>query len=806
MDNDTASEHDSLADSAYEIISATNTRSSDDEESTRDEEESLMSFGDPSPSEQDSTSHPEYVSPEASRVITPAPDISDDEDELPSLHFPTQPPPSVERSEFTDRTFVPTPKASTSLGSSTSQEANGLTEISHTVDSSRLRFFMDSRALGNTRVSIQQTVAPEKLDINQTFRILWHGSFKYQDEVIQKIGEALAVSNHSSMESSILKNSSSRFSIVPLSSFAGDESPEVTMIPAGKEIIVDKCEACQTNLRNLKSQSKTRHSRSRSPAPDLEVFYYSAKTGPFDEFDDIRPYTPYPCLDIRPTSGWLRTEPFSPSRGKAVHMRVEEVSADETESVKVLRVPIDLDHFQDLDPVLLNRNLRCLLDSKVQKSTSPGFFPLLQETYCTVVEEIENATGMSARRAALSVLLTNILLYFLIVNVISRGVSQPKPGFVVSPASTAYSTSTIGETITVTSTVQTTISASTSAPSLLNASAAKPSQIGTHALSAPVRDVNQQPLQFELIGVSEGKLYLKLPPELVKLRRQPSIKVSAHTENRPIDVTVTKWNASIYQVELNNLQRPQPVTVTVDAEKAGGARQVFHIDLRDPWNSLRAIESGLFACLATSRDVAQVARKELALFRDQANGLILSSSEWLREHMGQVRHGGGSAAGDLWQRLSTRRDLITTFSQRSPSLLLDNARERVETANKALTQRITALIETSKSLERSLTNQADVELERIWRRWKTLPGTPSLPRLDPTAQLKEASRRASILARKASDLIVFAGSKAQRESTGAVEGACEDYSQKVYVSKGKKKCGKRSERCRGKCRNSRRKS
>ena len=754
MDTDAYSDttHDSLADSTYEIISAANTRSSDDEESHQDDSESLMSFGDPAFHEHGANSQRDYVSPEASRVITPAPDTSDDEAEVKDTTIPHQSNQYGNLSELTENIVLQTPRHSMSFDPVALEDASSLTEISHTVDSSGAYFYA-GRKLERPRVSIHQTVAPTNLEVKQTFRILWHGDTAYHDNVIQKIGQALAVSSDKGLESSVLRSSSSRFTIVPLSAFGGNELPEVTMIPASTEIALDICKTCQTNMEE-RTHHFHRHSKLKSTSypSDLEIFFHNDASTESQPFADIRPFTTNPFLDIRQSSPSLNIKPIRPCFGKAVHMCVEEPRRHSPKGDCTLKeVPIDLDHFQDLDPALLNRNIQCLLIDEPQMTKGETVLKTVKHAYLELARTVEERTGSSLFKIVGLIILTLLfkeVIYQSTASIIGSTRSTPQESSVLD-AQTIDTTATV----TVTSTIQSTASASAINASMLNATPSSVSITGTRDVGAPLSDAHPRPsFKFEFLRTEEGKLYLKLPLEMVKLRRPPPLRVTAYVGEQEKKVILSKWNASMYSVEVKDFDFSQPITIIVDSEKASGVRQAFYIDSRAPWIGMRSIELGLSACLATSREVAQVARKELALFRDQANGLILSSSDWLQEYMKSVRRSSGTAAGDLWERLSSRRDVIAKFVEKSGPQVLQNAREHMVAVNSALSERITALIETGKDFEKSLVEKTDTRTRRLRQGFGKLSELRTLPSPGYNP-LVEARHRARFLARKAGGML-----------------------------------------------------
>ena len=762
MDNDTASDvtHDSLADSTYEIISAANTRSSDDEESHQDDTDSMLSYDEQNHTNLDASVHQEYVSPEASRAITPALDPSDDEDDdVEEVGYTdTARPfrPSIGQSDLTENTVLQTPRASVTFDPSMIEDDEET--IIHEPVNVLTTYFNSGAPLRQPQVAIQHTLSANPLEVSRAFRILWHGDSEERDTVVYKLGQAIATSGVTSAESSILKETSSRFSIVPLSSYDSKETPNITIIPGGKDITVDECRSCQAQLKDMSQPIKHLHSHTDY---DLEIFFHSQTTQQQRTFDAAKMHTSAPFLDIRKSRSAALAYPIVPCYNKAVHMRLDFWRPPHPAVVSIApgdAIPIELDHFADIDPVMLNRNLRCLMDHRNRYDSQirrKATYSNLEAGYTSLKEAIEGLTGRPFWRVVVASLLT-IFLYGMLmrsaVSIASQGEhSPPTSNAVPTPIDR---TQTVTQTLVVqeTSVEQVTVSVqpinTSTVPAL--ASSTPP---GTRALGSPLKDAHPQPAsKFDLLRTEEGKLYLKLPHEMAKLRRPPPINVTAYTGSTQLEAVLSKWNASVYSLELKNADFRLPITIEVDSEKASGMRQTFHIDPRNPWRGgLRSLESGLSACFETTKDVARVAQKELGLFRDHANGLILSSSAWLHTQMENVRH-RPPPMSDFWERLSQRRDLIATFVDRGTEDILEEANRRAMSVTTALSKRITAVTEASKQLEKSLVKHTHAGTQNVRECLRHLPRMSSIQQIA-VEPLKEARHRARILALKASAIV-----------------------------------------------------
>ena len=756
MDLETASDtgtHESLTDSTYEIISAANTRSSDDEDSHHDDAESLLSFEDAGPQSPTEVQRDDYVSPEAFRAITPASGYTDDEENPPPQEPSHSPPRVLEHSELTDATMLQTPRASTTLDLSALEAGSSVTEVSHTVDSPT-NYFQDGIKIVSSRVSVQQTLSPSKMELGRTFRILWHGDIMVQDLVVEKIAQALAVSTDTTSDSSIMKESSTKFSIVQLSSFGSNQSsPQVTLIPTARtEVVVETCSTCLANHGRNEHKS---HCLNLTTTPALEVFFYPTTEKWSINFDDVRPFTKNPYLDIRPATASLQLQPFRPLGGKAVHMHVDDSLDGSLRKAsspwRPITLPIDLDHFQQLDPELLNRNLRCLQDSAIESAQPWHRNIKFRETATSALHRARTAPARKWVINALALLMLFTAVARLNLWLLSSMSGTPPPDVQVSQT---LSTVTVTSTSTIQSTVTPSLNYIIRADPTAEAIATPqmtPIVPTSREVGAPLGEAHPTSLTFELLRTGEGQLYLKLPHEMAKLRRPPPINLTAYSGYRFLDTELSKWNASVYSLTIKDFNlSSDPLTIVVDSQKASGVRQVLHYNQRHSYQSIRVLETSLMACLESTKDVARMAQKELGLFRDQANGLIVSSSDWFHDYVRNARASSGRKAGSLWDRLAARREVIRKHADGARQDLMQNANKHAGSISLALSRQISAI---SKDIQKSVGDFNQVlkqhvdaglrkagEAESSWaqaRGWKS------------NNPFTEARRRADILINKA---------------------------------------------------------
>lgn len=227
-------------------------------------------------------------------------------------------------------------------------------------------------------VTIKQTMVSHGLVLSQPYKVLYIGDNSARDQVIQKIGSALAVTLESE------KARPSRFNIVPISSFGDSASPEVVLIDStGLELSVEECHSAsfaklegwndtismalsdRTLVESFWSGSKltvTGHWK----LPDIAIFYLSEndnfsmkQTRRFARSFMNRHFVPCifisqtPCLNYS-SQDIIALDPKTP------HLCLQAVGSDVTKSETIKRIPIDLQSFLSLDCRQVNRSLACL--------------------------------------------------------------------------------------------------------------------------------------------------------------------------------------------------------------------------------------------------------------------------------------------------------------------------------------------------------------------------------------------------------------------------------------------------------------
>ncbi|KAF8465256.1 hypothetical protein BDZ91DRAFT_727936 [Kalaharituber pfeilii] len=232
--------------------------------------------------------------------------------------------------------------------------------------------------------TVRQTMCQELLCLDEPFRFLYVGTASAKDEIFNKLGAALALPVVEGASSTISSDSkSSRFNVVPVTSFGLKSSPEVELIESfGVEMSLDVCsQAGRTKVpgrpdtlslclngnqwvRSIYSDDGFRLEAPGWKLPHLAVVFISEE----DTLEQklTRVYTQsfvgrhaIPTLMISQKPLCYKPAEKYTSDAKSIHMCLESRSS-KTGEVVYKRLPIDLCTFNSLDVRQMNRNLACV--------------------------------------------------------------------------------------------------------------------------------------------------------------------------------------------------------------------------------------------------------------------------------------------------------------------------------------------------------------------------------------------------------------------------------------------------------------
>ena len=239
------------------------------------------------------------------------------------------------------------------------------------------------------KATVRQTMAGHTLSLGVPFRLLYVGEAGAKDTIVQKIGSALIASSGSSV-SRLEKAGSSRFNIVPISSFGETRSPDVLLVDSlGIEINVDHCSSATFSRKEdgndsvslrlssgmLLTSTWSSHEAKFSVSTDIPgwelphvAVFYLSEAESMDSKQTRRFARSFmsrhkiPCLVITQGQLWNRPTEAITLDYLTPHLCLETSGVDNSRPRIIKRLPIDLATFLNLDAVQVNRNLACLTD------------------------------------------------------------------------------------------------------------------------------------------------------------------------------------------------------------------------------------------------------------------------------------------------------------------------------------------------------------------------------------------------------------------------------------------------------------
>ena len=705
MDTDSASDttHDSLADSTYEIISESAVISGDDADSRRDEDESLASFDESAP--EDTAGPTGQVQP-----MTP-PDTEPTAQSGPEDFVPPDPThlndePKDTSMEDSNCTEVKTPSLGSIMFEEPGTEATPtITEATHRLSGhigSSLHGYgkYQPQAGKDEHFVVKQTLSPDVLRLERPFKLLYHGDLAHKEAVVEKVAQALYVSELDPAEGENEDNISSKYNVVQLSSFnRSGAPPQVTIIPSSRiELVIECCQTCcyrkdddpksfKTDLsRKMHALIKARNDEdclsthvestlNSQNRPDLAVFYHSFKKSSTDatgadnhtlatnsiDISTKEASLGIPTIDIAPQiSAWAfgRYEPY---RGQAVHVALETSHPQPPKNSKTIsNMPIDLEHFLEIDARQLNRNLACITSAR-RSLPSPDislaikvrqagheFFETCKPLLCSFEEWIDTLD--------VSPLIIGGLLGLVII-LLTMAMTMESTSLLRSPnrfdgpraacdfkaappreASTFWSSSW-GPGVMAPSQGSDAPAATRSVEQMLadivkakaNEKALSPVSTQTGVETKPIKTPASAPnskenLTIVLVQTNDGRRYLQMPEAFARLRRTPQLLIKASSKGKPVHASVAKFNSSTYALDISMDGTTNAVELVVWTEQKPIINQSFTLESGSLWFSLKTL-SGMIE----TNQVSKWANKEIAVLRNAGLPDLSLPSEWVEQ-------------------------------------------------------------------------------------------------------------------------------------------------------------------------------
>ena len=514
-------------------------------------------------------------------------------------------------------------------------------EVSHTIEeyeNHEIQGLLDCGSLESVpthlKLTVRQTMAGQKYVPDGPFRILFIGDPGVKERIVQKFGSILAAFPTSP------EKASSRFNVIPISSFGQTRSPEVLLVDSvGLEISVKDCVSasfsrkeggndsiCLTLSDNtlitstwssLDSRFEISAGSGEWQLPQIAVFYLSnadtmaAKhTRRFARSFMSRHRIP--CLMIAQTQVQARTAEAVTLDYLTPHLCFE-TSIDQARSSHVIkRFPVDMSIFLELDAAQLNRNLACLMElsrgSGVAEKGPGQAGPVTRMSAANAGIKKEQTDVLKptlwqgikqeAHRHALAnqaLLIGSLLLVILLPSLISRifqGSSTFLPGG-ISQDDLGNPSRPIGSSIRTAEPVRLSVqSALTTATAAAASMQSKASQIeptispntdlaafllDSHALTP------NNSAKFKVHVVGDCHIVLRPPHWFMRYRKAPKLVFSVTRQNAAVGHELSMLFDGVYALKVVREEAYGIVNVSIRTTSKPKINEVFQVDFGNTW-------------------------------------------------------------------------------------------------------------------------------------------------------------------------------------------------------------------------------
>lgn len=531
------------------------------------------------------------------------------------------------------------------------------------------------------KATVRQTMAGHTLSLGTPFKILYVGEAGAKDTIIQKIGSALTASSGSSI-SRLEKAGSSRFNVVPISSFGETRSPEVLLIDSlGIEIEVDQCnsatfsrkedgnDSVSLRLANnmlLTSTWSSHESRfivstdiSGWELPQVAIFYLSdiesmaaKQTRRFARSFMNRHKVP--CVVITQSQLWNRPTEAITLDYSTPHLCLETSGVDNARPRIIKRLPIDLATFLNLDAVQVNRNLACLTDVRgsvgkkfqdlpVNKGENARLVPNTEEGgYCSagfsgynysawaeyILENVRSfvkSPGPALVLLALTISCLGIRQYLAYSQ--SDSVVANTPVFQTVQGSSLEHLKPTVKTSTGLVEPTPTYGLASSAPLRTissNAKAAAKAGIRSNTdLASPLLDTQaltpNNSVGIEVHVVGDRHVALKPPHWFMRSRKAPKLSFNITRKKQPVIHEVSTLSDGVYILMVPREEAYGVADVSVHTTTQPKINETFQVDFGDSWLRAAAWKNAARTVTDSIRGDVELVQTSLSLIYTNAN-------------------------------------------------------------------------------------------------------------------------------------------------------------------------------------------
>lgn len=478
--------------------------------------------------------------------------------------------------------------------------------------------------------TLRQTMSQELLFLEEPFRVLYVGATSARDEIFTKLGGALAMPVVECASSTMSTDSkSSRFNVVPVTSFGTKSSPEVELIESfGVEMALDVVSVAKSTKGEgrldsislcLNGNQWVQSSQGENGVtldiqswklPHLAVVFCSEDDTP--EAKLTRAYTRTflgrhsvaTIIIINKPTYKKPVENFALDT-RSIHMCLESKGPDSCDFI-YKRLPVDLATFTNLDVRQMNRNLAHITglsrpNVKEQLSANPKVVPpnssmqdLEKRPSAYSYDNLPHSLHWVRDKKLRDVWMVVAVGWLLICGFIGATFSVAYMKFSKYPPA-AVSTEMPHQLPTLLSTV-TPMLAITSSSSLARPTSKpvvvpSPRSPTSCATSVDLTSLWLEPTplaanesqKFKIHIIGDNNIILRPPQKYVSLRKPPLLSVEVTRNGIAIETELSKLFDGVYTVVIPPNDAWGALNVSVRTSSKPLINELFELDLGTPW-------------------------------------------------------------------------------------------------------------------------------------------------------------------------------------------------------------------------------
>jgi hypothetical protein len=569
---------------------------------------------------------------------------------------------------------------------------------------------------------VRMTLDNEDTLLHSPYKIVYCGPREMKAPIVEKIGSALASTLQSSYDADASSLDSSRVTVVPISAWGSNSSPEVVLVESmGLDMSIDECTGARDDLvpkdlaadymieivlndtRKVKSwwnnDTETFEHTPGYELPDLAVFFEAAPSTVSDA-ENLAAFIAkrfmmshnIPVLIIAYEHSWRDVRMINGTTTAVPHLSIEAVLDSGEKDMILCKIPINLSRFLDLDAGQLSRSLASLQRLKNNKRSREA----ITGTYTVDNEPAGNSNSkkpiaeLSQEEIFQQWLRTfnrRRFLYFLLFTMVcTTGMRYIGPYLYTPDLAT---TTMVGVP-----NVQTTLNVShkTTEIVLVSSTTSRPNTGLATAMPEILQGRNRSET-FEVRVVGDRHVIFRPPQWLLQMKKAPRLQFKATRGAKILHHETSTLFEGVYIMELPVEEAYGALEVSIRSVGKPKIQGSFKVDFGKPWLKVINWQKGAQAMTETIRSD------------------ILSAQKGLWKAYKQT---GDSAQGMLQDAVSRANAMLKEVENASVISILASANttERILAASNRFSRVLSqSLLGSSKKAEAYVSRQVNTQRE-----------------------------------------------------------------------------------------------